>query len=56
MSRRDEERRYTHDCNICPFFPSNSLQGSLPISSGSPLSLIQLGWEPVLSGKRPSMV
>jgi len=32
------------------------LQGSLPISPRSPLSLIQLEWVPVLSGKRPSMV
>lgn len=24
MFRRDEERRYTHDCNICPSFPSDS--------------------------------
>ena len=24
MFRRDEERRYTHDCNIHPSFPSNS--------------------------------
>jgi hypothetical protein len=32
------------------------VQGFLPISSGSPLSLTQLEWVLVLSGKRPSTV